>query len=128
MEIGERIRELRLQHNLTLEELGNRCGVGKSTVRKWEKGMISGIRQTNLAKLANALGTSPETLMGWDEDEEKIKHPSEEVRLIEKVERQYGKNTVELLAAFVQLNEDGQKKAVSQLQDLLDVPKYRKEE
>ncbi len=128
MEIGERIRELRLQHNLTLEELGNRCGVGKSTVRKWEKGMISGIRQTNLAKLANALGTSPETLMGWDEDEEKIKNPSEEVRLIEKVERQYGKNTVELLAAFVQLNEDGQKKAVSQLQDLLDVPKYRKEE
>ncbi len=90
--------------------------------------MISGIRQTNLAKLANALGTSPETLMGWDEDEEKIKNPSEEVRLIEKVERQYGKNTVELLAAFVQLNEDGQKKAVSQLQDLLDVPKYRKEE
>ena len=39
--IGERIKRLRSKKNMTLEELGNQVGVGKSTVRKWETGMIA---------------------------------------------------------------------------------------
>ena len=30
----------RMEKNLTLEQVGNFVGVGKSTVRKWETGMI----------------------------------------------------------------------------------------
>lgn len=125
MEIGERIRELRLQHNLTLEELGNLCGVGKSTVRKWEKGMISDIRQTNLAKLANALGTTPESLMGWNEMEKRI---VEEYPLVNQICSAYGTDAAELLSRFLQLNDMGKQKALENIQDLLDVPKYRKED
>ena len=38
--MGDRIKRLRSENNMTLEELGNKVGVGKSTVRKWENGII----------------------------------------------------------------------------------------
>ena len=39
-EIGNIIYQRRMEMGLTLEEVGKAVGVGKSTVRKWEKGMI----------------------------------------------------------------------------------------
>ena len=33
-DIGSTIKKLRLENNMTLEQLGNKVGVGKSTVRK----------------------------------------------------------------------------------------------
>mgnify|MGYP001090339750 CR=1 FL=1 len=34
------LKEKRLEKKLTLEQVGEIVGVGKSTVRKWENGMI----------------------------------------------------------------------------------------
>ena len=67
MNLGEKIKMLRLQQGLTLEEVGNRVGVGKSTVRKWESGQIANMRRDKIALLAKALNTTPSYLMGWDE-------------------------------------------------------------
>lgn len=36
MNVGNLIKNKRKELNLTLEDLGNLVGVGKSTVRKWE--------------------------------------------------------------------------------------------
>jgi len=60
------IKELRLKRGLTLEQVGDYVGVGKSTVRKWENGMIENMRRDKIAKLAEILGTTPDYLMGWD--------------------------------------------------------------
>lgn len=70
MTIHEKIRRLRLAKNMTLEDVGKIVGVGKSTVRKWESGEIANMRRDKIAKLANALGTTPSYLMGWCENEE----------------------------------------------------------
>ena len=51
---------------MTLEELGNKVGVGKSTVRKWETGMIANMRRDKILKIAQALDTTPSYLMGWE--------------------------------------------------------------
>ena len=67
MELCEKIKLLRQKHGLTLEEVGNAVGVGKSTVRKWENGMIANMRRDKIARLAQALHTTPAYLMGWDE-------------------------------------------------------------
>ncbi len=67
MEMGKKIYTLRTQKGLTLEELGNMVGVGKSTVRKWENGMIANMKRDKIMKVSEALGTTPEYLMGWDE-------------------------------------------------------------
>lgn len=66
MEIGQKIKALREEKGMTLEELGNKVGVGKSTVRKWETGMIANMRRDKIAKIAAALDTDPAYLMGWE--------------------------------------------------------------
>ena len=68
MEFGEKIKALRLERGMTLEQVGNLVGVGKSTVRKWESGQIANMRRDKIALLAQALGVSPAYLMGWSED------------------------------------------------------------
>ena len=72
-----RIKELRQEKGLTLEQVAEVVGVGKSTVRKWETGMIANMKRDKIADLAKALGTTPAYLMGWQEDEEKKNSPSE---------------------------------------------------
>lgn len=69
MEMSEKIASLRKQYGLTLEEVGKSVGVGKSTVRKWETGDIKNMRRDKIAKLAEALHTTPAYLMGWEDDD-----------------------------------------------------------
>lgn len=67
MTLGEKIFTLRKQHGLTLEDVGNAVGVGKSTVRKWENGTIANMKRDKIQALAKALHTTPQFLMGWEE-------------------------------------------------------------
>ena len=66
--LGSKIYDLRKKNNMTLEEVGDIVGVGKSTVRKWETGEIANMRRDKIAKLAEALHTTPAYLMGWEEE------------------------------------------------------------
>lgn len=68
--LAHKIKELRLKNKMTLEEVANIVGVGKSTVRKWETGMIANMKRDKISLLAKALGTTPAYLMGWKEDNE----------------------------------------------------------
>ena len=54
---------------LTLEDVGNYVGVGKSTVRKWENGMINNMGRDKILKYANILQISPLALIGEVETE-----------------------------------------------------------
>ena len=69
--MAQRIKNLRHERGMTLEQVADIVGVGKSTVRKWETGMIANMRRDKIADLARALGTTPAYLMGWKEEEEK---------------------------------------------------------
>lgn len=68
-EFASRMKALRKSRGLTLEQVGNVVGVGKSTVRKWETGEIANLRRDKIAKLAEALRTTPGYLMGWEEQQ-----------------------------------------------------------
>ncbi len=72
MEMGQKIYNLRVQKGLTLEELGDMVGVGKSTVRKWENGMIANMKRDKILKVSEALETTPAYLMGWEEEKKII--------------------------------------------------------
>ena len=58
-EIAEKIKARRLELGLTLEDVANVVGVGKSTVRKWETGMIRNMRRDKIASLASVLQMDP---------------------------------------------------------------------
>lgn len=65
------IRDRRAELGLTLEELGNEVGVGKSTIRKWEQGTIKQAKRDKIAKLAKALRIDVALLVA-DEDNSDI--------------------------------------------------------
>ena len=67
MSIGERVYELRHDLGLTMVELGDKIGVGKATIKKYESGDIKNIPSDKIESLAEALETTPEYLMGWTE-------------------------------------------------------------
>lgn len=69
-ELSAKIRYLRAKHDLTLEQVAQQVGVGRSTVRKWETGMIANMRRDKIEKLARALHTTPGYLMGWETEEQ----------------------------------------------------------
>lgn len=69
--MAKKIHDLRISQKMTLEDVANIVGVGKSTVRKWETGMIANMRRDKIADLAKALNTTPAYLMGWEEEEKK---------------------------------------------------------
>lgn len=75
--MAQRIKTLRQEKGLTLEYVAKVVGVGKSTVRKWETGMIANMKRDKIADLAKALGTTPAYLMGWKEEPEKKDSPDE---------------------------------------------------
>ena len=81
--MAQRIRELRQKKGLTLEQVADVVGVGKSTVRKWETGMIANMKRDKIADLAKALGTTPAYLMGWNAEVQENKDSPTELKLSE---------------------------------------------
>lgn len=55
MTLNEKLKARRLALGLTLEDVGNYVGVGKSTVRKWETGAIKDMKRSQIAKYAEIL-------------------------------------------------------------------------
>ena len=66
--IGTRIFLLRRSLNMTQEELGNKIGVTKATINKYETGVTPNLKRPRIEALAKALEVSPEFLMGWSDD------------------------------------------------------------
>lgn len=64
--MGENIRELRLKHKMTQEELGSYIGVKKSAIRKYESGMVENIPRSSIKKMADLFDVKPSYLMGWE--------------------------------------------------------------
>lgn len=67
MNIGEKIRFLRIAKDLTQEELALAAGTTKQTIHKYETGIISNIPASKIKALADRLDTTPAYLMGWEE-------------------------------------------------------------
>lgn len=65
-EIANKIKTRRQELGLTLEEVAQAVGVGRSTVRKWETGMIKNMGRDKIAKLAKILKLDPVELVPGD--------------------------------------------------------------
>lgn len=65
MTIGEKIKKLRLDNNMTLEELGGKVGVSKQSLFKYENGIVTNIPLDRIEKLGKVLGVDPSELVGW---------------------------------------------------------------
>lgn len=125
MTMGERIRELRTQHKMSMSELGKLLGVGKSAIQKYEIGEVENLPRSTIEKMATIFGVSPAYLMCFDEWDENAEALSDEVALIERIQAKWGKEAVKMLELFVQLNADGKKSILNMAEDFSSLDKYR---
>lgn len=68
MNMGDRIKNLRISHNMTQEELGKKIGVQKSAIRKYEKGEVVNIKRATIETLSKIFNVSPSYLMCIDDN------------------------------------------------------------
>lgn len=124
MTIGQIIYSRRKQLGLTLEDVGNAVGVGKSTVKKWEDGYISNMKRDKIALLAKVLDISPVILVSSNNSmdvslpsmvEDKVEEylsslylPTDERRTL----------TKEMISKFETLSVTGMKKAIERIDEL----------
>jgi transcriptional regulator with XRE-family HTH domain len=53
MNIGARIKKLRMEQGLSQEELGAMLGVQRAAVQKWENGTVKNLKRESILKLSN---------------------------------------------------------------------------
>lgn len=70
MNVGQRIKDRREELKMSVDELAALINKNRATVYRYEKGDIESLPTTVLKPLAKALKTTPEYLMGWDEEKE----------------------------------------------------------
>ena len=135
--IGNRIKELRLQKGWSQEELAKRVGYtspsSRSTINKIELG-INSITYSNLKLYAKVLGTTVAYLVGESEEVareelwEDFDSLKKEIKIFECIQDVFGKDASQLMQFFVQLNRQGQTKALDTLSDLSAIEKYQKKD
>lgn len=64
---GELLKQLRKNYNYTLDEVGEKIGVSKQTLYKYENNIITNIPSAKIEALAKIYNTSPAYIMGWED-------------------------------------------------------------
>lgn len=113
-------------------DLAERTGLSKSRISHYINGRYEA-KQEALYLIAKALDVNEAWLMGHDVSKERSIAEREsdisyESKLLDQISIRYGKAAVQALSVLNELNEEGQKKAVSALEDLSEIPKYRKDD
>lgn len=120
-----RLLEAMNKNDIKASELSKRTGLSKAQISQYVNGVYEA-KQAALYKLAVALNVSEPWLMGHDVPmgrllQSKVK---EQASMIEQVKLYFGAETAEAVNLFAQLNENGKRKAIENLQDLTAIEKY----
>ena len=65
--VGDRIRQVRQEKDVTQQELADYIGVSKQAVYKYENNIVTNIPTDKVDAIAKRLKVSPAYLMGWEE-------------------------------------------------------------
>lgn len=126
MEIGKRIKMLRNSVEMTQDELGEKLGVKKAAIQKYESGSIVNLKIETIKRLAEIFEVTPAYIMGWDKFDEEINNDKlkRQIRLAELLSDRFDMEIVEVIFKSFELNEDGQHKLFSYMEDLIQLDKY----
>ncbi len=101
LQLYKNIKTLRKAAKITQEELARRTGyTDRSSIARIEKGEID-LPQSKIKQFAEALGTTPGQLMGWDEK------PAEELQSMGALAAEVlmDPDAMEMVQAYMQLSE-----------------------
>ena len=107
VEIGYRIYMARKENHATLEEVAKKVGLAKSTIQRYEKGLINDVKLPNIQSIAKALNVNPNWIIG----------KSEEMHVQTQI---YPK----IIDYYNQLNDFGKKEATKRVEELTHFSQY----
>lgn len=96
MTFAQRLKELRKEHDMTMDEVGSHIGAGRALIYKYEHGIVTNVPPDKVHKLANLFGVTRPYMMGWTDERnvnpsenldvvaEKLRHPEGEQHTGEK--------------------------------------------
>ncbi len=110
-------------------DLANRTGLSASRISHYMNGRWEA-KQDALYRIARALDVNEAWLMGHDVPIERNHEAdlSTDSNVLDMVSVHLGYGANQLLSNFLQLDEEGQNKALAYLNDLLDATKFRKDD
>ncbi len=136
MTIGERIREIRKSRGLTQKELGERLGLSYQSIAQWENDLRKPKSETIL-KIASALGVRYEDIVGLETFESGAEFDKRWNEITREL-RKSGNKTLKVIHttdprkfinhALDKMTEEGQAQVAQRAAEVLEVPRYRKDE
>lgn len=78
MTIGERIKKLREDKNISVDKLAELIGKNRATIYRYESNEIEKLPTSVLEPLCKALNTTPAYLMGWTDIEKDVNKKTKE--------------------------------------------------
>lgn len=103
MHMGERIKQLRIQNNMTQEDLGKRLGVQKSAIAKYENGRVQNLKKSTIKKMADIFGVDPSYVLGMDKEKHTTKEDLELIEMYNKAKESDKAAVKALLSAIDKL-------------------------
>ena len=131
--MGQRIKQCRQQAHMTMEELGNRLGVQKQAIQKYEKGIVENIPRSRIALMAEIFGVDPVWLMGFEDSDFDDQYNadgklSKELQVMDDVADTFGDATRDFLFLLNRLDDVDKARIMERMQTMLEDAKYQKEE
>lgn len=128
MTIGQRIKQRREELNLSQDELAQKLGYkSRSSITKIENGERE-LPQSQIKSIADALDTTPDYIMGWDQKYNPGGKLAREVKLLEEIQKQHGKMASEAFDLYTQLDSDDQGEIRGEMKHMLKADKYSAQE
>ena len=72
MTIGEKIHDLRIKHNMTMDDLARELGVQRSAINKYEKGIVVNLKRSTISALCRVFNVSSSYFLDDGEPPEQI--------------------------------------------------------
>ena len=106
--IGEKVRELRQQSRMTLEDVAKHLGITRATAQRYESGVIK-IPSDKIEMLAKLFQVSPGYFFGWMslENPSRPVHPEVTGMLTERIGTVNNDREFDLLSIYRSLSEEG---------------------
>lgn len=137
MDVGKKIRNIRIHRGMTQKELGEKLGgVSQQQIGRWENGKVNPKINT-IQKIATALNVNINELLQSPLDDSPLYRVAEENDRLDspfwkdffnsKLTRQvdnWQQIDIELIKAFKKLNESGKAIAIERVTELTEISRY----
>lgn len=122
--VGHNIKVIRKEKGITQKKLSELTGLAEITIRQYEADKFTPKIQ-QVEKIASALNVTPFDIIGVDYFDATIncEQLQKESSIFDSISSIYGGEASELLNDFLSLNDDGKRKALDYISDLVQIYK-----